>query len=73
MLFSPDTATIHLASIHKKPVFGIYVQYNTDDMVWSPYRSDFDCVITKEPTLENVKFEDVILKFEPFLQKYLKS
>lgn len=73
MLFSPDTATIHLASIHQKPVFGIYVQYNTDDMVWSPYRSDFDCVITKEPTLENVKFEVVISKFEPFLLKYLNQ
>lgn len=73
LLFSPDTATIHLASIHKKPVFGVYVQYNTDDMVWSPYRSDFDCVVTKEPTLDNVEFDKVISKFEPFLLKHINS
>ncbi len=71
MLFSPDTATIHLASAFKKPVFGIYVNYNTDEMIWSPYKSDFDCVITKEPTLFNVTSEEVITKFKLFLEKYI--
>jgi ADP-heptose:LPS heptosyltransferase len=70
MLFSPDTATIHLASVAKIPVFGIYVQYDTNAQIWSPFQSPFDCVITKEPTLFNVSFEEVIKKFKPFLEKY---
>lgn len=73
MLFSPDTATVHLAAIYKVPVFGIYVKYNTEDMIWYPYGCDFDCVITKEPTVHNVSFNDVIAKFKPFLEKYLVS
>jgi ADP-heptose:LPS heptosyltransferase len=70
MLFSPDTATIHLASVSKIPVFGIYVHYKTDAQIWSPYQSPFDCVITKEPTLLNVSFDEVIKKFKPFLEKF---
>jgi ADP-heptose:LPS heptosyltransferase len=70
MLFSPDTATIHLASVSKIPVFGIYVQYDTDAQIWSPFQSPFDCVITQEPTLINVTFDEVIKKFKPFLEKF---
>lgn len=70
MLFSPDTATIHLASIVKIPVFGLYVQFDTDAQIWSPYQSPFDCVITKEPTLSNISFDDVINKFKLFLENH---
>ena len=73
LLFSPDTATIHLAAIYKIPVFGIYVKYATEDMIWYPYGCDFDCVITKEPTLRNVPVKEVLDKFKPFLEKYLVS
>ncbi len=73
MLFSPDTATIHLASIYRKPVFGLYVKYMTNDMIWSPYGCDFDCVITTEPTLKNISFAQVEEKFGPFLNKYLNK
>jgi ADP-heptose:LPS heptosyltransferase len=73
LLFSPDTATVHLAAIYKIPVFGIYVKYATDDMIWYPYGCDFDCVVTKEPTLRNVPVKEVLSKFKPFLEKYLVS
>jgi len=73
LLFSPDTSTIHLASLYKKPVFGLYVQYNTDDIIWYPYRSDYETVVTKEPTLENISFESVLEKFIPFLEKQLRQ
>lgn len=72
-LFSPDTSTIHLASAFEKPVFGIYVKYNTQDMIWSPYKSDFDCVVTLEPTLKNMTFEEVKEKLKPFLAKRLSA
>ena len=69
MLFTPDTSVIHIASIKKIPVFGVYVKYNTHDMIWSPYNTNFDCVITEEPTLKNVTFEEVKKKFIPFLEQ----
>ena len=72
-LFSPDTSTIHLASAFEVPVFGIYVKYNTQDMIWSPYKSDFDCVVTLEPTLKNMTFEEVKTKLKPFLEKQLNK
>lgn len=73
MLFSPDTSAIHIASIKRIPVFGLYVKYKTNDMIWSPYNTDFECVITEEPNLNNVKFEEVKKKFIPFLKKYLNG
>jgi ADP-heptose:LPS heptosyltransferase len=71
MLFTPDTSVIHIASINKIPVFGVYVKYNTRDMIWSPYNTEFDCVITEEPTLKNVTFDEVKKKFIPFLEQTL--
>lgn len=71
MLFTPDTSAVHIASIKKIPVFGLYVKYKTNDMIWSPYKTDFDCVLTEEPNLKNVKFDQVINKFIPFFEKHL--
>ncbi|MCH7724093.1 MAG: glycosyltransferase family 9 protein [Bacteroidetes bacterium] len=68
-LFTPDTSVVHIASIYKIPVFGLYVKYNTQDMIWSPYNTEFDCIVTEEPTLKNVSFEEVINKFIPFLER----
>ena len=69
LLFTPDTMAVHLASAFNKRVFGVYVKYKTEDMIWSPYNVDFDCVVTEEPNLENVTYEQVIAKFKPFLEK----
>lgn len=71
LLFTPDTAAVHLASAFRIPVFGIYVKYNTKDMLWTPYRSKFDYVVTEESNLNNVSFESVIERFEPFLRNIL--
>lgn len=71
MLYTPDTMAVHLASAFQVPVFGMYVHYNTKDMIWTPYRSDFECVITENNTLNEVTFNQVIEKFKPFLEKYI--
>lgn len=71
LLISPDTAAVHLASAFKTPVFGLYVHYDTEDVIWSPYGCKFEAVITKEPTLENVSFEEVEKKLKPFIEKFL--
>jgi len=73
LLFSPDTSAIHIASMKGIPVFGLYVKFKTQDMIWTPYKTDFDCIITEEPTLQNINFEDVKKKFLPFLEKHLNA
>lgn len=70
-LITPDTSIVHIASIKKIPVFGLYVRYNTTDMVWSPYNTDFEYIETKEPTLKNITLEQVLEKLEPFLERYI--
>ena len=72
-LFTPDTSTVHLASAFKVPMFGIYVQYNTDDLPWTPYQSKYEIVVTKEPNLLNLSYEDVITKLKPFVENYVKT
>ena len=69
ILFTPDTSVVHLASSYKIPVFGIYVKFNTKDIIWYPYKSEYETIITEEETLKNVKFDDVINKFIPFLER----
>ena len=46
-LITPDTSVVHIASIKKIPIFGLYVKYNTDDMIWSAYNCDFEAVVTR--------------------------
>lgn len=70
-LITPDTSVVHIASIKKIPTFGLYVKYNTKDMIWSPYNTDFEAVVTEEPTLKNISFEEVKTKLIPFLENHL--
>lgn len=70
-IITPDTSVVHLASVKKIPLFGLYVKYNTTDMIWSPYNTDFEYVVTQEPTLKNISFEEVKNKLVPFLEKHL--
>lgn len=71
LLITPDTAAVHLAAAYEVPVFGIYVKYKTNNTIWSPYRTTFECVITEEPDLKNVTFDEVKQKLEPFLSKII--
>ena len=70
-LITPDTSIVHIASIKRIPVFGLYVKYNTEDMIWRPYNCDFECVETKEATLKNVALSEVKNKLVPFLENHL--
>lgn len=73
LLCTPDTSVVHIASMLKIPVFGLYVKYKTDDMIWSPYNSDFEGVVTTEPTLQNISFDEVKNKFIPFLENLINA
>ena len=72
ILFTPDTAAVHLGSAYNVPVFGIYV-HDTADMIWSPINVDFDYVETSESNLKNLEFDFVFNKFKPFLEKYINE
>ncbi|PJA99235.1 MAG: hypothetical protein CO128_04060 [Ignavibacteriales bacterium CG_4_9_14_3_um_filter_30_11] len=72
-LITPDTSAVHIASVKQIPVFGLYVNYNTSDVIWSPYKTDFEYAVTTEPTLKNITFEEVKQKLIPFLEKYLNG
>ncbi len=72
-LFTPDTAAIHLASAFNIPSFGVYVKYKTNDMIWSPYNTKFDCVITEKENLSGVPFEEVIIKLKPFTENIFRE
>ncbi|MEJ5350076.1 MAG: glycosyltransferase family 9 protein [Melioribacteraceae bacterium] len=71
LLITPDTSAVHIASAFNIPVFGLYVKYNTNDMIWSPYNTEFECVITEQPTLKNIQLNEVLSKLKPFLEKLL--
>lgn len=68
-LFTPDTSVIHLASAFDIPTFGIYVKYKTDNVVWYPYNTDHDLVITEEPDFKHLEFDQVINKLKIFFEQ----
>jgi len=68
-LFTPDTSIVHLASAYEIPMFGIYVKYNTTNMIWSPFKSKYDCVITEEANFNNLEFDQVEKIFKSFFEK----
>ncbi len=68
-LFTPDTSVVHLASAYNIPMFGIYVKFNTNDMVWYPYQSKYELVITEEENFKNLETSEVIPKFIEFFKK----
>jgi len=72
-LITPDTSVVHIASIKNIPVFGLYVKYKTSDMIWSPYNTDFDCVLTEESNLKNITSDEVKIKLIPFLEKHINA
>ncbi len=73
MIFTPDTSAVHLASAFGVPVFGLYVHYNTEDMIWSPYNTEFDYILTKESTLSNISYHIVIKKLNKFIERTLNE
>ncbi len=66
--FTPDTASVHLASIYKIPIYGLYVKYNTNDVIWYAYQSEHKESITTESNLDNMEFNDVINDLKPFFE-----
>ena len=73
ILISPDTSAVHLAAAFGVPVFGLYVHYKTDDVIWYPFNVKYEAVITRDPNLSSISTEEVIEKLDPFLFDILMS
>lgn len=67
-LFTPDTSVIHIASSFHIPLYGLYVKYNTDDIIWYPYSSDYKAFITTDANFENVTFEMIEQDFIKYFE-----
>ena len=69
ILITPDTSIVHVASAYNIPTFGLYVRYKTNDLIWSPYNTDFSYVETTDNSLKNITFDEVKEKLIPFFEK----
>lgn len=69
LLFTPDTSTVHLAASWKIPMFGLYVKYNTDHIIWYPYNTIYEAIVTTDPDLKKLGTEQVIPDFIKFARK----
>ncbi len=67
LLFTPDTSAVHLASVWKVPVFGLYNKEQPGFINWYPYRSRYDWIIAD--SVAQIPFETVREKFGAFLDK----
>jgi len=67
-IFSPDSYTVQLAAAYKIPVFCLFVQHNTSEMINVPYNSDFDFALTEKPNLSNLSYGKVLNSFVPYFE-----
>jgi len=76
-IFSPDSFSIQLAAAFKIPVFCLFVQHKSFEMINVPYNSDFDFCLTEKPSLADISFGKVLNSFIPYFeyvyQKYESS
>lgn len=68
-LFTPDTSVVHLASAFNIPMFGIYVKYKTENVVWYPYNTEHDLMITEKANFNNLDFDTVIKQLKIFFEQ----
>ena len=68
-LFTPDTSIVHIASCFKIPMYGLYVKYKTDNLIWYPYASDYESFVTLDANFENVSFEKIETDFIKYFEK----
>jgi len=67
-VFSPDSFTVQLAAAYKIPVFCLFVQHNTTEMINVPYNSDFDFALTDKDNLKHISYGKVLNSFIPYFE-----
>ena len=67
-IFSPDSFTVQLAAAYKIPIFCLFVQHKTTEMINVPYNSDFDFSVTEDSSLEKLSYGKVLNSFVPYFE-----
>lgn len=65
-IFSPDSFFVQLASAYKIPIFCLFAQQKTAEMINVPYNSDFDFALTEKENLSDISYGKVLNSFIPY-------
>ena len=68
VLFTPDTAAVHVAAAYGIPVFGLYVAERAGHLNWYPYGSRYDWLVTPH-AVRDISYADVWAGFGCFLAR----
>ena len=65
-IFSPDSYVVQLASAFKIPIFCLFVQHKSNEMINVPYNSDFDFALTEKNNFRDISYGKVLNSFIPY-------
>jgi len=63
MVISPDTSVLHLISAFTIPCLAFFVEDNSGTMVWKPYQSPCEYIVTKGPTVNDIPSHEIVNAF----------
>jgi ADP-heptose:LPS heptosyltransferase len=70
IVFTPDTAIVHLASARKRPVLGLYTIMGTIPQEWTPYRVPYRAVLADgHLPVSTISVDDVFGAFSELYQE----
>ena len=67
-IFSPDSFLVQLAAAYKIPIFCLFVQHKTAEMINVPYNSDFDFALTEKQNLADISYGKVLNSFISYFE-----
>lgn len=67
-IFSHDSFFVQLASAFKIPIYCLFVQHKTAQMINVPYNSDFDFALTDKENLSDISYGKVLNSFIPYFE-----
>ncbi|MGA2298109.1 MAG: glycosyltransferase family 9 protein [FCB group bacterium] len=74
LVISPDTGIIHIASMFKKPVLGLYSSINNKDSDWDAFGVPFRKILSRNSTpLSTITVDEVFEAFCNLYQECFKS
>lgn len=69
MLISPDTSVLHLISSFKIPCLAFFVEDNSGTMLWTPFQSPHEYILTKGPTVNEISSDEIIAGFNSLFSR----
>jgi ADP-heptose:LPS heptosyltransferase len=63
MLITPDTSAIHIASAFRKPIIGLYPNYEWSFVSWQPYKTPHRSIKSTAENISEIQPEEVFNAF----------